>query len=156
MLIDACSERAFSMIMIRRIFEIIISAMIILLVSNYFAAGGAGYLPFSVHPYIYYGVLGAALFVPLFWAVMHMCGGMLFGIAAGGILDGLRLGFTLGIGMALGKCWPYVLATGIGIYLGGGPLSYAIICVVAAVLLFALDRVIHYFWKSTSDGHDLT
>lgn len=142
--------------MVRRIFEIIISLLIIGLVANYFAQVRGVFYAFNVPMYVYYGVAAAALFVPVFWAVMHMCGGMLFGIAAGGVLDGLRLGLTLGLGMALGKCWPYVLAVGIGVWLGGGPLYYTIVSVVIAVLLFALDRVITYFWKSTSDGHDLS
>lgn len=141
--------------MLRRIFEIIISLMIIALVANYFAGQRGVYFVFNLPIYVYYGVAAAALFVPVFWAVMHMCGGVLFGIAAGGLLDGLRLGITLGVGMALGKLWPYVLATGIGVYLGGGPLYYTIVCTIVAVLLFALDRVIAYFWKSTTDGHDL-
>jgi len=137
---------------LRRIFQVIVALMVMAVVANYYAKGGEHWYP--VGEPVYYGVLIAALIVPVFWAVMHLCGGVLFGIAAGGFLDGCRLGLTLGLGMALGKMWPYMLAFGLGVYLGDGPLLYAIIGGVLGVLLFGLDRVMNYFWNSMSEGHN--
>ncbi|MBI1309086.1 MAG: hypothetical protein GC129_04435 [Proteobacteria bacterium] len=137
---------------IRRIFQAVVALLVMAVTANFYARGGQQW--HAVGEGVYYAVLIAVLIVPAFWAVMHLCGGMLFGVAAGGFLDGCRLGITLGLGMALGKMWPYVTAYGMGVYLGGGPLLYCIGGVVLGVLLFGLDRVMHYFWHSMSGGHN--
>lgn len=141
------------MFSIRRILQGLVALVVMGLVANFYANGGAGY-GIPIHPYVYYGAAVASLAIPAFWAVTHLCGGIVFGIAAGGFLDGVRLGLTLGLGMAFGKLWPTMLAVGLGILLGKGPMLYAVICLVAAVLLFALDKILQYFWHSTSHGHD--
>lgn len=141
------------MLSIHRILQGLVALVVMGLAANFFANGGMGY-GVPIHAYVYYGVAVASLAIPAFWAVTHLCGGILFGLAAGGFLDGVKLGLTLGLGMAFSKLWPTVLAIGAGIMLGKGPLLYAAICLILSVLLFALDRVLHYFWHSArqADG----
>lgn len=120
------------------------------LAANYFHDGGNGY-GFEIHPYIYYGIGVLVAFMPVFWAIVHVCGGLMLGIASGGILDGLRLGVLLGLGMALSKLWPAAFGVAIGAYLGAGLSSYVYLAVVAGVLLFALDRALQYVWGTIAD-----
>lgn len=121
------------------------------LAANYFHDGGNGY-GFDIHPYVYYGALAIAAFLPVFWAVAHLCGGLLLGIASGGVLEGLRLGLLLGGGMALSKLWPSAFGIALGAYIANGLSSYVYLGVIAGFLLFALDRILHYFWTATSEG----
>ncbi len=126
------------------------AALVGLLTAHYFYDGGAG-LPYlrdiGVHDYIYYAAGIGVFLIPAFWAVTHICGGIFFGIAAGGLLDGMKLGLILGFGMALAKCWPAVLAAALGVYLGGGPLIYTVLGAVAGVMLIGLDKTLGYFWN---------
>lgn len=135
-------------------FKMLMHGVVIVLVAalaaNYFHDGGNGY-GFEIHPYVYYGVGAIVAFMPVFWAVTHLCGGLLLGIASGGVLDGLRLGLLLGMGMALSKLWPAAFGVAIGAYIGNGLSSYVYLGAVVGVLLFALDRILHYFWHATAD-----
>lgn len=141
------------MLTFRRIFQGVIALAVMGLVADFYAFGGAGY-GYEIHPYVYYAVALLALTVPVFWAFTYMCGGVMFGIAAGGFFDGVKMGFTLGLGVALGKAWPYVAAGAAGIYIGGGPMIYLVAAIALAVLLFGLDKALEYFWNSTTAGHE--
>lgn len=121
------------------------------LTANYYHAQGQGY-GMPIHPYVYYVVGGAVAILPVFWAVTHVCGGLLLGIASGGVMDGLRLGVLLGLGMALSKLWPAALGVAIGVWMGDGPLAYTILAAIAGALLFGLSRALHFFWKSSSSA----
>jgi uncharacterized membrane protein (GlpM family) len=128
-----------------------VAILVLALTANFFANGGAGYgLP--VHPYVYYAVAGLALVVPTFWAITHLCMGAVMGLTGGGLKEGLKLGLMLGVGMALGRCWLNVAAIGGGIALGQGPLLWAIGALAVAVVLFALDWAINYFWHHHENG----
>jgi hypothetical protein len=130
----------------------IVALLVLVLTANFFANGGQGY-GFPVHPYIYYAVAGLALFMPAFWALTHLCMGAVMGLTGGGLKEGLKLGLMLGVGMALGRCWLNVAAVGGGIALGQGPTLWAIGALVLAVLLFALDWAINYFWHHHEGGN---
>ena len=136
--------------MFKALMHIVVMVLVAALAANYFHEGGNGY-GFEIHPYIYYGVGALVAFMPVFWAIVHVCGGLMLGIASGGILDGLRLGVLLGLGMALSKLWPAAFGVAIGAYVGDGVSSYVYLSAVAGVLLFALDRVLQYFWHATAD-----
>ncbi|NBX85646.1 MAG: hypothetical protein EBQ80_00135 [Proteobacteria bacterium] len=123
------------------------------LVGNFYA-DGAWFLGYVVPLEVYYAVVAVTLFVPMFWAVTHLCGGVLFGVAAGGLLDGIKLGLILGLGMAVSKLWPAVLGAAVGIALGGGPQLYTALAGVLGCGLFGLEKAMIYFWKSTNSGHD--
>lgn len=141
------------MFSIRRILQLVVALVVMGLSANYVANGGRGY-GVGIHAYVYYGALAASLAIPLFWAVMHMCGGILFGLAGKGLLDGMRMGFLLGMGMALGKLWLTSVAIGAGIFVGRGQQVYAIMFMAAGVVLFALDKTLQYFWKSIEHGRE--
>ncbi|RYG61902.1 MAG: hypothetical protein EON60_01850 [Alphaproteobacteria bacterium] len=136
-------------------FKWLLNIMVILVVTamsaNYFHDGGNGY-GFDIHPYVYYGAWAFAAFMPVFWALAHVCGGILLGIASGGVLDGLRLGILLGLGMALSKLWPAAFGLALGAYLGDGLGMYVYLGAAAGVLLFALDKILQYFWQATSNS----
>jgi hypothetical protein len=136
------------------VYRALVAALLGLLVAHHYNPAGLA-VPMwgqvAVPDYIYLGVLAAALVTPAFWALTHLCGGVLFGLAAGGLLDGMKLGLILGLGMALSKCWPYALGVAGGVYFGGGPLLYSVVAVVAAVGLFGLDKALQYFWHSAKN-----
>lgn len=129
----------------RWLIHLIVMAVVAALAANLFN----GFLG-EVHPYVYYGVAGLVAIMPVMWAAIHLGGGLLLGIASGGVLDGLRLGFLLGMGMALSKLWPAAFGIGIGIFAGGGPRLWGGTALFVGVLLFALDRALHFFWHSTT------
>jgi hypothetical protein len=133
-------------------FRATVALLVAALVANLYANNGTGY-GYDIHPYIYYAVAAAVLVVPAFWCSMHLCGGILIGIAAGGLVDGLKLGLLLGLGMAVSKLWPYFFAAATGCYVGQGPLVYTIGGIIVGLLLFGIDRALMYFWKSTERGH---
>lgn len=131
--------------MIKWAIAVFVAILVLALTANFFANGGAGYgLP--LHPYVYYAVAGLALAMPAFWAITHLCMGAVMGITGGGLKEGLKLGLLLGLGMGLGRSWLNVAAVGGGILLGQGPALWAIIAFILAVVLFALDWAINYFW----------
>lgn len=133
------------------ILHTLVIAAVAALAANYYHAQGQGY-GIAIHPYVYYGVGAAVAVLPVFWAVAHVCGGLLLGIASGGVMDGLRLGVLLGLGMALSKLWPAAFGLALGVWIGGGPLVYAILAAAAGGLLFGLSRALHFFWKSSSSA----
>lgn len=137
--------------MLRWLMNIVVIVLVAALAANYFHDNGNGY-GFEVHAYVYYGVGALVAFMPVFWAITHVCGGLLLGIASGGVLDGLRLGVLLGLGMALSKLWPAAFGVALGAYIGDGLNSYVYLAAVAGVLLFALDKILQYFWQATSNG----
>lgn len=135
--------------MYRMIVQIVIALAVMGLTANYFAYGGQGYgLP--IHDYVTYGVLGAALAVPAFWFLTHFAMALVMGISGGGLVEGVRLGFILGLGMALGRSWLNTAAIGLGIWIGQGPTLWAIGAGVLAAILCALDWVMKYFWRTSN------
>jgi hypothetical protein len=130
------------------VYQLLVGLVVLGLTANYYYDGGAGF-GYPIDLPVYYGVAIAVLLAPAFWAITHLCGGILMGFASGGFLDGVKLGLILGMGMALSKMWPYVLAAGAGVYLGGGPLLYTVCGAVGAVVLYALDWSLRYFWKTS-------
>lgn len=135
--------------MLKWLLHLVVMGLVAAIAANYYHAGGQGY-GYAIHPYIYYGIAAVVAFLPVFWAITHVCGGLLLGIASGGVMDGLRLGLLLGAGMALSKLWPATLGAAIGIYVGGGPHLYVYGLTLVGVLLFGLDRALHYFWRTSS------
>ena len=139
------------MTFLRWLLNIVTFLVVAGMAANYFHDGGNGY-GFDVHPYVYYGAIAVVGFVPVFWALMHICGGLLLGVASGGILEGLRLGLLLGMGMALSKLWPAAFGVALGAYIGDGLSSYVYLSGIVGVLLLALDKILTYFWKASSEG----
>ena len=131
----------------------LVALMVAALTANHFANGGQGYL--TVPQEVYYGVLAAALVVPVFWAIAHLGLAVIMGVSGGGLKEGIKLGLMLGIGMALGRSWLNVAALGAGVAVGNGPLLWAIGAGVLAVFLFALDWAMGYIWRMHKDGANL-
>lgn len=129
--------------------HLVVMFVVALLTANLFYDNGAGF-GFPVPDYVYYAVAALVGLMPVTWAVLHLGGGLLLGIAGGGVLDGLRLGFLLGMGMAISKLWPSAFGVGLGVFLGGGPLGWSITALVVGGLLFGLDKALHFFWQSTT------
>lgn len=136
--------------MLKWLFNIFGILLVAALTANYVHNGGQGY-GFAIHPYIYYAVFAIIAFMPVFWAAAHLCGGLLLGIASGGVLDGLRLGLLLGFGMAISKLWPTAFGISLGLYIGQGLSWQVYLAAAAGILLFALDKVLQYFWHVTAE-----
>jgi len=135
------------------IFQFVVSLAVMALTYRYYAGanGMMDGLP-EMSPVMTYIVVGAVLAVPLFWAATHVIGGLLFGIVAGGFLDGVKLGCILGLGLSIGKLWPYAAAGAAGTLLGDGPALYVWGGFLLSGALFALDRFMDFFWHSTRNG----
>jgi hypothetical protein len=97
---------------------------------------------------VLFGVVGVSVVL----ALGHVVGGGFFGMVGGNILDGMRLGLVLGLGMAIGRLWPYILAWGGAGYFAKAPALHWVGAVVAAVICFGLYRVLIYFWSDKSSG----
>jgi hypothetical protein len=139
--------------MTRYVLQAIVALAVMGLTANYLAYGGQGY-GVPIHPYVTYGVIGAALAVPVFWFISHFAMAIVMGVSGGGLAEGIRLGFILGLGMALGRCWLNVAAISAGIWIAQGPLLWVVGAALLATALFALDWVMHYFWRSSNPNHD--
>lgn len=113
---------------------------------TYINAGqGFGYeIPQWFYLFVGLGVIG----IPAFWAVCHIIGGGLFGMAAGGIWDGMKLGFVLGGGMAVARLWPYAGAWGVGTFVGEGPIWIVVVSFMLAGFLYGLNKFVMYFWRN--------
>ncbi|PZP39106.1 MAG: hypothetical protein DI585_05150, partial [Pseudomonas fluorescens] len=99
--------------------NIVVMLLVTALATDYFYDGGKGF-GFNLPNSVYYIAGAVVAFLPVFWAIAHVCGGLLLGIASGGVLDGLRLGILLGLGMALSKLWPASFGLAAGAYFGNG------------------------------------
>lgn len=125
-----------------------------LLISSVFALGvnehinsgeGFGYI---LPEYFYIAVAVGVLGVSVVWTFLHVLGGCLFGIAAGGLWDGIKLGLLLGLGLGLSRLWPYVMAWTAGIFAGNAPLLPILGWGFLAIILFGLNRMVMYFWNN--------
>ncbi len=134
-------------------FQLLVATAVAALTANLYYNGGAGF-GYAIHPYVYQGVLAAVLLGPVFWAAAHLCGGVLLGVAGGSFFDALKFALILGLGMAVSKLWLFVLAAGVGVWAGGGPLIYVVGGAVLGGLLFGLDKAMAYFWNGTRHWHD--
>jgi hypothetical protein len=127
-------------------YRILVASVVGALVSNYYG-GLTGVLePYELSSPVYYGVIALALGEPLFWAFTHLCGGVLMGIAAGGIWDGIKLALTLGVGLGIARAWPSVAASAAAVYVAGGPLLYSLGGGILALGLYGLDKAMTWMW----------
>ncbi len=131
--------------------SVLLALAVMALTANYLAPAGAWY-GHPIHPYITYGVMGAALFIPAFWALSHVMLGVVMGISGGGLFEGIKLGLILGLGMALGRSWLNVAAMGAGMFIAQKPLLWVIGTGVAAVALLGLNAVIDFIWRQHQSG----
>lgn len=129
-----------------------------ILISSVFTLGadkyvndGAGF-GYILPDYFYYFVMIGVLGMSLMWTVLHVLGGCFFGFAAGGVWDGLKMGFLLGLGLGLSRLWPYSLAWAGGIFAGNAPLLPIIGFLCLSGLLFALNQIVMYFWNNVHGG----
>lgn len=127
-------------------YRILVGLMVGAVVYDYFNAQTLN-IPATLDPFIDTVVILAVLAEPVFWAFTHLCGGLLMGMAAGGVWDGLKLSFILGVGFAVARMWPYVLGGAAGVLMGGGPALYGYGGLVLAFVLFMLDYAMSWFWK---------
>lgn len=96
-----------------------------------------------------YGILGLAVIgVSVVIAVGHIVGGGIMGMTAGGIWDGMRLGLTLGLGVALGRLWPYAGIVAAVAFITKAPTWHWATALGAAVLFFGIQRFVGYVWTS--------
>ena len=113
--------------------------------ADYYINNGAGF-GYVLPDYFYWFVIIGVLGMSVMWTLVHMLGGCLFGMAAGGVWDGLKLGFVLGAGLGVSRLWPYTMAWTAGIFAGDAPLMHILLWGMATGLLFGLNRFVMYFW----------
>ena len=117
------------------------------LATNAYINDGAGF-GYVLPDYFYYFVIFGIAGISALWALVHIVGGGLFGMAAGGVLDGMKLGLVLGVGIGISRVWLYVLAWGAGAFAGQAPIWHVVGFGVLGALLYALNRFVMYFWNN--------
>lgn len=105
-------------------------------------------IPKVVHTIVYAGVLG----VSVVWAIGHALFGAAMGIAAGGVMDGIRMGLILGFGMSVGRLWPYVLTFAVGAFLCQAQTWVIVASALAGFVCLGINTMVKFFWGSTSSG----
>ena len=106
-------------------------------------------IPEYVRQFTIFGVFGLSLA----WVFFHVIGGSLFGMAAGGVWDGARMGLMLGVGIAFCRLWTYLIAWAVGGFAASAPVWHMVCAVVLAVILFGLSQFMHYFWGHVQSAH---
>lgn len=99
-------------------------------------------IPHQAYTAALIGVVGISVLITL----MHMGWGMVFGLAGGDFLDGVKLGGILGACYGIGRLWPYFLAWGVGSFFGEAPLWHTVVAVIMAFVVFSFKMIIKYFW----------
>lgn len=95
-----------------------------------------------------FGVFGISLGV----ALMHVVGGSLFGATAGGVLNGMKHGFILGLIEGFSRLWPFALVVGLASFIFGGPLWHTITFAVLGGVFFLVEYLADMVWKKIN--HD--
>ena len=109
-------------------------------------------IPYEIPALIEHMVIIGVLGVSLFWAILHVVGGGLFGLAASGVVDGLKMGLLLGMGLGISRLWSHCLAWAIGCFAADGPLWHMISLGFVALILLGLNSSMRYFWGSIQQG----
>ena len=81
-------------------------------------------------------------------AVGHIIGGGIMGMTAGGVLSGMRLGLTLGLGVALARLWPYAAIVAIVGFLTQAPAWHWVVSLICAIIFYAIKVFVDYIWSS--------
>ncbi|MFZ2619569.1 MAG: hypothetical protein WAX89_01730 [Alphaproteobacteria bacterium] len=84
--------------------------------------------------------------VSLFYALFHVLGGGLLGMAGGGVVEGLQMGLLMGLGIGMSRLWPYTLTWGIGCFVGKGPVLHLLLMLVTTGVLLGLHSTMTYLW----------
>lgn len=135
------------------LFNALLISSVFALGADTYVNGGAGF-GYILPEYFYYFVMFGVAGMSVMWTLVHMLGGCLFGMAAGGIWDGIKLGFTLGAGLGLSRLWPYSMAWAAGIFAGDGPWLHIIGFVLLTGILFGLNQFVMYFWNNIHSNNN--
>lgn len=113
-----------------------------------FAASCHYYERFDVVvPPVLYIILGFGIIgVSVVWFLFHLLGGGIFGVASGGIINGLKIGGTIGLGMSLGRLWPYAMIWAAGAFFFGPP-WHTVAAFLLGMFLFVVNRLMGYVWE---------
>lgn len=96
-----------------------------------------------------YTFLGLAVIgVSILIAMGHVVGGGIMGMTAGGIWDGMRLGLTVGLGVALARLWPFAAIIAVVGFLTQAPVWHWATALVLAIIFYAIKVFVDYIWAS--------
>jgi len=104
----------------------------------------------TVPEWAYYFLGIAVAGVSLLIAIGHVIGGGLMGMTAGGVLDGMRLGITLGLGVAFGRLWPYAAIVAVVGFITQAPVWHWLIAGFLAFLFFGINFIMRFIWQKVS------
>lgn len=100
-------------------------------------------------PDMWYTFLGIAIVgVSVLIAIGHVIGGGIMGMTAGGVWDGMRLGLTVGLGVALARLWPFAAIVAVVGFLTQAPLWHWALALFCAILFYAIKVFVDYIWAS--------
>lgn len=100
-------------------------------------------LPDIIKYVVYAGVLG----ISVLWALLHAFGGGLMGMAGGDILDGIKLGSILGMAMAVGRLWPFLIAFSVGSFLCQAVWWHWVTAAALGVCCLAVHLGVNFIWS---------
>ena len=96
-----------------------------------------------------YTFLGIAVVgVSVLIAMGHVVGGGIMGMTAGGIWDGMRLGLTVGLGVALARLWPFAAIVAVVGFLTQAPVWHWSLALILAIIFYAIKVFVDYIWAS--------
>lgn len=98
--------------------------------------------------YVFLGI--AVVGVSVVIAIGHVVGGGIMGMTAGGIWDGMRLGLTVGLGVALGRLWPYAAIIAVVGFLTQAPVWHWSVALVSGIVCYGIQFFVNYVWSSLS------
>lgn len=103
-----------------------------------------------VPEWAYYFLAIAVAGVSLLIAIGHVIGGGLMGMTAGGVWDGMRLGITLGLGVALGRLWPYAIIVAVVGFITQAPVWHWLLAGFLGLIFFGIHFIMKFIWTKVS------
>ena len=103
-----------------------------------------------VPEWAYYFLGMAVAGVSLLIAIGHVIGGGLMGMTAGGVWDGMRLGITLGLGVALARLWPYCIIVAGVAFITQAPVWHWLLAGFLGMIFFGINFVMKFIWTKVS------
>ena len=81
-------------------------------------------------------------------AIGHVIGGGIMGLTAGGIWSGMRLGFTIGLGVALARLWPFCGIVAVVGFITQAPVWHWASALFCAIFFFVIRMFVNYIWST--------
>ena len=113
------------------------------------------YLGIPIPPILHSVVLIGVPGISAIWAIGHiLVAGGLFAISSGGssLWEGLMSGGIIGMGMAVGRLWPFVMCWSLGAFFAAQNMWHAPVAFVVGLLFLGIERIVKYIWNRVENA----